>query len=254
MCVPHLHKSPANPHSRTENSPHLLPYGLETVLFGIDARRPVLTKSQQAYADVRRAIIRRALPAHTALEESFLLQHFPYGRTPLREALKRLAHERLLAWPPHQAPSIRDIGLYEIQHLYAMRRLLENEIAVLAAKRATVEDIDRMDSLQSLLVQASNAGHVYEAVELDFALHAAISSATQNRFLAEASNHLNVQSLRMWYYAQSQLGVAGIHRSHTDLVTAIREHDPEGALALSISHIKSSLDRQQAILKPNDAF
>lgn len=249
MGIQHIEESSLVARPVPDEAETLLPYGLEKVFFGLDARRPVLTKSQLAYADVRRAIIVRDLPAHTPLDESRLLRHFPYGRTPLREALKRLSHERLLLWPPHQAPSIRDIDLYELRHLYAMRRLLELEIAGLAAERATDGDFERLKSLQNRLIHASDAGQVYEAVELDFALHSAIAHATKNRFLAEASNNLNLQSLRMWYFAQYQLGVESIHRSHTDLVEAIRDRSPERARQLTTSHIDSSWDRQQAILR-----
>lgn len=223
-------------------------HGLETMLFGFDAGRSYLTKSQRAYAAVRRAIVTHALPSSVPLDEGSLLEHFPYGRTPLREALKRLSHEGLLVWPAHQAPMIRDVGLYEMHHLYTTRRILEYEVAKLAAERATPEDIERMNMLRTQLSEASRAGHVYEAVELDFALHSAIARATQNRFLVEANNNLNLQSLRLWFRAQHQLGVSTIDRSHTELVNAITLHDVDTALRLTITHIDSSLQRQNTLL------
>lgn len=223
-------------------------HDLESMLFGFDARRSLLTKSQRAYAAVRRAIVTHALPSSVPLDEGMLLEHFPYGRTPLREALKRLSYEGLLVWPPHQAPMIRDVGLYEMQHLYKTRRVLEYEVATLAAERAMPEDIDRMNLLRTRLSDASRAGYVYEAVELDFALHSAIARATQNRFLVEANNNLNLQSLRLWFRAQHQLGVSTIDRSHTDLVNAITRHDTETTLKLTIAHIDSSLQLQQTLL------
>lgn len=224
------------------------PYGLDAVLFGFDAKWVNLTKGQQAYAAVRRAIVTHDLPSDIPLEESLLLEHFAFGRTPLREALKRLTHEQILTWPPHQAPRIRDIGLYEIQHLYAMRRLLECEIASLAANRATAADINRMNRFRDMLIEASEADRVYEAVELDFALHSVIALATQNRFLLEASNNLNLQSLRLWFRAQDQLGVSTIHHSHTELVDSIGRHDVNKALELTKDHIESSWERQQVML------
>ena len=222
--------------------------GLESVLFGFHSRRAFLTKSEQAYAAVRRAIVTHALPSSVALDENMLFEHFPYGRTPLREALKRLSYEGLLLWPSHQAPMIRDVGLYEMQHLFQTRRILEYEIATLAAERATAEDMERMNLFREKLSEASAAGYVYESVELDFALHSAISQATQNRFLVEASNNLNLQSLRLWFRAQHQLGVATIDRSHAALVDAIGRNDAEAALTLTIAHIDSSLTRQQTLL------
>lgn len=228
-------------------------HGLESVLFGFHTQRSYLTKSEQAYAAVRRAIVTHALPSSVPLDETMLFDHFPYGRTPLREALKRLSYEGLLLWTPHQAPMIRDVGLYEMQHLFKARRILEYEIATLAAERATRDDIDCMNMFRTKLADASRAGYVYEAVELDFALHSAIAVATKNRFLVEASNNLNLQSLRLWFRAQHQLGVSNIDRSHTDLVNAISRHDTQKALELTISHIDSSFERQQALLTANAA-
>jgi len=229
-------------------------HGVESVLFGFNFRRSVLTKSQQAYALVRRAIVTHELPSNVPLDEGLLLEHFACGRTPLREALKRLSFEGLLIWSPRQAPMIRDIGLYEMQHLYKTRRILEYEVAVLAAERATPEDIERMNTFRTQLSEASHAGLVYEAVELDYGLHSTIARATQNRFLVEASDNLNLQSLRLWFRAQHRLGVSTIDRSHIDLVNAINEHDRETALNLTIAHIDSSLGRQQTLLTIGDSL
>lgn len=226
-------------------------HGLEDVLFGYRATRSFLTKSERAYAAVRRAIVTHALPSSVPLDENLLLDHFPVGRTPLREALKRLSYEGLLAWPPHQAPMIREIGLYDLQHLYETRRILECQIATISAERASPEDIMHMDTVRRKLADASHAGHVYEAVELDFALHSAIAHATQNRFLVEASNNLSLQSLRLWFRAQHVLGVATLDKSHNDLVRAISRHDPGETLLLTKAHIDSSLERQQMLLTRN---
>lgn len=231
-----------------ESAPAIMD-GLHAVLFGFRAKRPFLTKSERAYAAVRRAIVTHALPAGVPLDESMLLEHFAIGRTPLREALKRLSYEGLLNWPPHQAPLIRDVGLFEMQQLYETRRLLDYKIAILAAERATDAHIEQMDMCREKLVEASRTGFVYESVELDYGLHAIIAQATQNHFLAEASNSLNLQSLRLWFRAQFELGVETIHESHTDLVSAISRHDAEAALQLAIAHVDSSLERQNMLQK-----
>lgn len=208
-----------------------------------------LTKSQQAYAALRRAIVTHALPAGTPLDELSLLERFPYGRTPLREALKQLSFEGMLVWPARQAPSIRDIGLHEMRYLYETRELLEPKVAELAATRLTNADQHAIDSVSEQLVEASRNGLVYESVELDYALHACIAQATRNRFLAEANDKLNFQALRLWYRAQRALGVESIHLSHTALVSAIREGNAETARDLATRHIGTSWERQRILLE-----
>lgn len=215
---------------------------------GIDHHSHFMTKSQRAYASLRRAIVTHALPAGTPLDEIMLLGRFPFGRTPLREALKQLSFEGLLFWPPRQAPVIRDVSLNELRHLYETRYLVEPEIAGLAAERATPYDIDRIETICDQLVEASQKNQVYESVELDYALHAAIAHSTRNRFLAEASNNLNLQSLRLWFHAQQGLGVATIHHLHIDLVEAVSRKEVMRARALAVEHIDRSRSRQQLLL------
>lgn len=218
-------------------------------LFNLPPSRTVFTKSQRAYAEVRKAIVMHSLPAGTPLDEAYLQSLFPFGRTPLREALKRLAHEGFLSWPSHQAPSVRDVSIHEMQHLYETRRMLEPTIAVLAAQRATPKDHARIEHYTNALIKVSEAGNTYESVEHDYALHAAIAGATQNRFLAEASNHLNLQSLRLWYRNQAAHGVTTIHKIHVELVERIVARDEAGAEELARQHIAQSLARQTTALR-----
>ncbi len=212
------------------------------------ARRQYMTKSQRAYAALRRAIVTHTLPSGTPLDELTLLDCFPFGRTPLREALKQLSFEGLLFWPPRQAPMIRDISAHEMRYLYETRFIVEPEIATLAAENALPHDISRIRTICDRLVDASRRGQVYESVEIDYALHAAIARATQNRFLAEASDNLNLQSLRLWFRAQQGLGVSTIHTLHIDLVEAVSTGDAATARDLAVQHIDSSQSRQQLLV------
>ena len=227
---------------------------LMRTLFKLRDPRTGLTKSQQAYAEVRKAIVTRTLPAGTPLDESLLQSLFPVGRTPLREALKRLAFEGLLSWPSHQAPTVLDVGVHEMLRLYETRRLLEPTVAILAARRSTTDDHAKMIEFCQAMAHCAKSGDVYESVEIDYALHAVIAHSTQNRFLAEASDHLNLQSLRLWYRAQEAHGVAATPRLHTELVEAIISGDEKLAESLAHSHIENSLNRQRTILGEQYVF
>ncbi len=224
------------------------------ILLNLPTSRTRFTKSQRAYAEVRKAIVTHSLPAHTPLDEAYLQSQFSVGRTPLREALKRLSHEGLLTWTSHQAPSVRDVSMHEMQYLYETRRMLEPTIAVLAARRATDGDHERINTFNTALVDASVSGDVYRSVESDFALHNAIARATQNRFLAEASTALNLQSLRLWYRNQTVHGIRTIHKTHTALVAAIISGDEKTAEDLAKAHIQSSLERQTTALNEFSSY
>lgn len=223
-------------------------------LLNLPANRTTFTKSQRAYTEVRKAIVTHSLPADTPLDEGFLQSQFSVGRTPLREALKRLAHEGLLVWSAHQAPTVRDVNIHEMQYLYETRRLLEPKIAVLAARRSTPKDQERIRQFNSALTDASLSGDIYRSVESDFALHTAIAQATQNRFLADSSTALNLQSLRMWYRNQTVHGIRTIHATHTDLVEAILTSREDIAEKLAHEHIQSSWQRQTTAMSEFSGF
>lgn len=218
-------------------------------LLNLPASRTTITKSQRAYVEVRKAIVTHKLPADTPLDEGYLQALFPVGRTPLREALKRLSHEGLLVWTAHQAPTVRDVNIHEMQYLYETRNLLEPTIAVLAAQRATPEDHELIREHCAELVDASRSGDIYRSVESDFAFHAAISRSTQNQFLADSSIALNLQSLRLWYRNQASHGISNVHKSHADLVEAIVTRDVSLAKQLAHDHIQNSLQRQSSTIR-----
>lgn len=223
-------------------------HGFDSPNVHLEASPGVLTKSERAYALVRRAIVNHDLPSGVPLEERMLLHHFQLGRTPIREALKRLSYEGMVHWTSHQAPVIRDVAIHEIYHLYETRRILETEIARLAAERADAEDIQRIAHIRSLLLDMCARNLVYESVELDYALHSTIARAAKNMFLAEASDLLNLQSLRIWYRAHKRLGLREVDRWHGPLVDAIRNHDRDLAARLISGHLDSSIARQQELL------
>jgi GntR family transcriptional regulator, rspAB operon transcriptional repressor len=204
-------------------------------------------KSVIAYSAVRRAIVKHDLPASTPLDEAVLQKRFDIGRTPLREALKRLTHERFLVWPPRQAPTIRDVSLEELSRLFETRMILEPQIARLAAQRATTEDGIRFRRLCHLLKEATGRGDTYLSVELDFAFHAAVADSTRNRFLREASDNLNRQSLRLWYRSQRAHGIENVDVLHLQLADAITQGDVTSAYALAREHVERSIDRQNRL-------
>ena len=218
-------------------------------LLNLPPSRTTFTKSQLAYVEVRKAIVTHSLPAGTPLDESYLLSLFPFGRTPLREALKRLNYEGLLSWPAHQAPSVRDVSMHEMQYLYETRRILEPTIVMLAAKRATKSDHEKLHASVQAMIDASKSGDIYVSVEQDYALHATIANASQNSFLAEASHQLNLRSLRMWYRNQTAHGIARIYEMHVALVDAIVARDEQRCEELALHHIASSLNRQTTSLR-----
>ena len=206
-----------------------------------------LTKADQAYRALRRAIVVGDIPANTPLDENDLVDRLGTGRTPVREALKRLAMEQFVLWPPRRTPYVRDMSTHDLQRLYESRLLLEEPAARLAATRITDRQLERVQRFCDRLADAADRGDVYESIEADHALHMAITEGSDNRFLTEAVDRLNCGSLRLWYVAHERLGLERVTADHQDIIDALRTRDPDRAASAVRQHIMISLNRQMKL-------
>ena len=93
------------------------------------------TKADLAYRLLRRAIVVGEISGNEPLDEVALVGRFGTGRTPMREALKRLAQEQFIVWSPRRSPFVRDLSLQELLRLYESRMVMEVPAARLAATR-----------------------------------------------------------------------------------------------------------------------
>ncbi|MFC4015864.1 GntR family transcriptional regulator [Nonomuraea purpurea] len=210
---------------------------------------PGRTKTEQAYFALRRAIVVGDLAEDAPLDDAMLLTRYGYGRTPIREALKRLADEQFITYPPHRTPYVRGIKLRDLSRLYEARHLLEEPVARLAARRVTSAQLDRLDWICDRIDEEIAEGHPYEAVEYDHEFHLEIAKSTDNRFLAESVNKLNCGSLRIWYLAHSRLGMETVNEGHRAVKAALVERDADKAASLVSQHIDTSYARQMELQK-----
>lgn len=202
------------------------------------------TKADQAYSLLRRAIIVGDISAGEPLDEVELTRRFDIGRTPAREALKRLAMEQFILWPARRTPYVREMSHQDVRRLFESRLLMEKPAAGLAAARITDAQMETVQQLGNELRAAADAGDVYRSVEADHALHIAITRGSDNRFLSEAVDRLNCGSLRLWYLAHEQLGLQHVADTHQTLIDAIRSRDPAIAEAAVHEHIMISVRHQ----------
>lgn len=202
------------------------------------------TKSDQAYATLRRAIVMGRLPEDEPLDEGLLMAEFGFGRTPVREALKRLANDRFINWPPHRTPYVRGIRAAELPRLYEARHLLEVPCTELAVARADDEELAGLEAMCEQMAEEVAKNRAYEAVELDHAFHLGVAKATGNRWLADSVERLNCGSLRIWYVAHARLGMNFVVDQHVQILRAIQRRDASEAARLATAHIDTSYRRQ----------
>src|SRR3954449_8821023 len=96
-----------------------------------------MTKSTAAYERARRDIVSGLIPTNTPIDEADLVDRYELGRTPIREALKRLCNDQLLVWPDRRSPYVPEMGVSRVQSMYEARTIFESQIALLAGERIT---------------------------------------------------------------------------------------------------------------------
>ena len=191
--------------------------------------------ADQAYHAIRGLIVSLELAPGAVIDERQLVERLAIGRTPVREALRRLAQERLVEVYPRRGMFVSGVDVRELALLSEVREVLEPEAARLAAERAT--DADRRE-LGALLVELDTAGG--ELMALDERIHRAVYRAAHNDLLEATLEQYYVLALRIWSMALDRAHDLGeAVEEHRALVEAIRSGDAERAADTMRAHVRN---------------
>ncbi len=192
--------------------------------------------SDRAYAELRERIVTLRLPPGTALREQELMDELAIGRTPLREAVKRLALENLVAVQPRSGTYVTSVDAADIVHISEVRAELEAHAAELAARRLT--DALRARA-EALLAQITAVGRDPDALMgLDESIHRLIWEASRNPYLIETLERYFVLSLRVWYVVLDRVpGLSTAVLDHAGLLEAVLTGDGDRARELMREHV-----------------
>lgn len=169
------------------------------------SRKPLRSLSEQAYQQIRQKIVTLTLAPGAVVDEAQLQAELSVGRTPIREALKRLELERLVSIIPRRGIFVTPINLTDLQHLYELRINLECLAAELASQRGTAVHWQEMACVLSEVDDSANISPE-QLISVDETCHRIIYKAADNQFLEQTLTALFPLSLRMWYVALSKLG------------------------------------------------
>jgi DNA-binding GntR family transcriptional regulator len=156
------------------------------------------SQGERAYLLIRDRIITLKLAPGSVIEETRLREDLGLGRTPIREALQRLAHENLVTFVPHRGTFVCDINLTDLHRLTELRLELEGYAARLAAERANARDRAVMEALMAELDGIDEAD-VDNLMRLDQRIHRQVYEATRNTFLQATLEETFNLSLRIWF-------------------------------------------------------
>jgi len=200
--------------------------------------------SDKAYHLIRHKIITLELPPLSAIDEHTLMQDLQLGRTPIREALQRLAAEDLVLLAPRRGMFVADISITDLQKIFEARMVLEGFCARLAAQRATPDQLKEMDAMIRELEQVPD-GDSKALMAIDERFHELLYEAADNEFIADTLRRLHALSFRLWHLVLDRLGdVRGAMEQHIAIAEALKARDEMHAETLLQRHIS---DFQQEI-------
>ena len=195
---------------------------------------PATSLTDRAYADIEEMIVFLRLAPGSAISEAELSAHLGIGRTPIREALQRLARERLVSILPRRGIIVSPIDVAAQLRLLEVRRELERLIARSAARRATDDERTRFRGLAAGFEQAARVNHDVSFMRVDRDFNVLCSTASHNEFAANAMSLLHSLSRRFWYLHNKQSANMPLTaKLHADIARAIAAGDEERAAKAS---------------------
>jgi DNA-binding GntR family transcriptional regulator len=194
--------------------------------------------AERAYVDLRDRIVTLRLAPGTALREDELMREMAIGRTPLREAVKRLALENLVAVQPRRGTFVTDVEASDIVNITEVRAELEGYAAELAALRM---DGDARSAAEALVDEIDEVTRPHEQewlMRFDERIHHFIWEASGNPYLVETLERYFTHSLRIWYLVLDRVPGLG-HAVHDQmhLLEALLERDGTRARTIMQEHV-----------------
>lgn len=195
---------------------------------------------EEAYEQIKHKIITCVFKPGEYLNEAWVSEVIGIGRTPVRQAVDRLAQDGLLEVIPRKGVVVKPLGLDEIVQIIEARRINEAFCMRLAAQRATEDDLSAIEDIMLRAAKAKADQNTEQMMLLDREFHIALTRAAHNPVLAGMLQNLHERSLRFWFIS---LGAADRHHEvqneHEAIYKALKKRDADKAEAVMIDHIDS---------------
>lgn len=208
---------------------------------------PALSSSQKAYQLVRERLLRFAIFPKERINEVTLAADLGISRTPLREALNRLAAEGLLV-DSRRGFSVPELRPDLVQQQFEARQEVEASLVHLACARASDADLEALAAFCEESAAAAPDASVDRLVELDIRFHDTLAALSGNGVLRAVLANLNDRiHLVRWIAMEGRR--ERTQAEHREIVELLRQRDGDGAAALMRRHILHRNDDILAAIK-----
>jgi DNA-binding GntR family transcriptional regulator len=194
--------------------------------------------AEHAYMELRDRIVTLHLPPGTVLREDALMSELGIGRTPLREAVKRLALEDLVDVQPRRGTFVSAVEAADIVNITEVRAELEGYAAELAALRLDPEGHTTAERLLHEVEKLSRPNDQDWLMRFDERIHRFTWEAARNPYLSQTLERYFTHSLRIWYMVLDRVPTLG-HAVHdqTQLLEAVLDRNGPHARTIMHEHV-----------------
>lgn len=209
--------------------------------YGVTTLRGRPSASDEAYRQIREMIVTGHLRPGQFINEKDLTDHLGIGRTPVREAIQRLAAQRVVEVFPRRGVTVAKLGLDDIQAIFEARETIEERTAQLAAQRRTDDEAQQLKALAEQIRTASRSGDSNAFLDADQRLHHSIAAFARNSILADIADHLLMLSDWIWHrHFLLNSASPSDYFVHDAIIDAIVNRDPDAARLAMREHVHHS--------------
>ncbi|HKF63698.1 MAG TPA: GntR family transcriptional regulator [Dongiaceae bacterium] len=213
----------------------------------IDRSTPI---PDQVYRLLRQAILSLAMPPGAVIVEKEITERLGISRTPVRDAIRQLADERLVDIKPQSGTHVALIDRHQLEQGRLIRRALEVEGIKLATLNVGEAALERLEDLIALQERSAARGRHVEFIAQDDAFHRAISELSgYERFwptINRSKAHLDrVRYLSLPLPQHASKAIA----QHRAILKALASGEPERAAKAMTHHLDDAYDRLSLVLK-----
>jgi|HubBroStandDraft_5_1064220.scaffolds.fasta_scaffold22376_3 DNA-binding GntR family transcriptional regulator len=202
------------------------------------------TRSATAYEALTTMIRTKQILPGDFLSENSVARDLAMSRTPVREAIRRLAQEGALVVLPNRGVVVAQLTVEDLEEIYEVREVLEGLASRNAAIRATPEVIGQLESLVERMRETIPPGDENTFSDLDMEFHATIAGASGNsrlkNLLAGMRTANAVAHFRPDFRPHNPRTARSLEE-HAELLAAIRDRDPETADRLARAHSRAAV-------------
>ena len=216
---------------------------------GAAAHRSRELLADRAYVELRDRLVSLRIPPGAPIDEDALGRELQMGRTPVREAIKRLALENLVTVFPRRGTFASEINITDLADISDVRTQLEGHAAYRAAERITDAQRVELMALIDELARSQGSDDVMALMALDARVHRFIYRCAGNPYLEETLGRYFNLSLRIWHLVLDRLPhlFARVHE-HDDALHAIAGGEPERAREIIAEHVATFAREIRAVL------